>query len=245
MRFNWAVKAMLASGLAIAAIPASAAAATFTNPAPITINDYPISSCSSGPDAAHATPYPAGITVSHEKGFTTKVTATLNGFSHDYPGDVRMLLAGPLGQTTELYNEAGGSTGVTNLSITFDDSAASTVPNPLVSGTFRPSLTPVVPMESCGTNPATPLPAPAPQGLPGTALAAFNGTNPNGTWNLYIVDDAGQDAGSISGGWSLNVSAVPPPQCKPLRKKIKKLKKHHASNKKIAKKKKRLKLLGC
>jgi hypothetical protein len=236
--------AFLAVGMAIAAIPATAAATTFTNSTPIIINDYPPMACSLGPDAAQATPYPSAIQVSHSKGFTTKVTATLNGFSHDFPGDVRMLLSGPLGQTTELYNEAGGSTAVTNLSITFDDSASGTVPDPLVSGTFKPSLTPA-PTESCGTSASTPLPAPAPQGAYGTALAAFNGTNPNGAWNLYIVDDAGGDSGSVSGGWSLNVDAVPPPACKGLRKKVKKLKKNHAPQKKIAKKKKRLRNLGC
>jgi subtilisin-like proprotein convertase family protein len=229
---------------AIALLPASAGATAFSNPNPIVINDYPISSCSTGPDAAHATPYPSSIAVSNSKGFTTKVTATLNGFTHDYPGDVRMLLSGPLGQTTELYNEAGGSTTATNLTITFDDAAATTLPNPLVSGTFRPSQT-ATPSNSCETPATTPLPAPAPQGLYGTALAAFNGTNPNGTWNLYVIDDAGGDSGFITSGWSLNVDAVPPAQCKPLRKNLKRLKKHHAPHKKIAKKKRRLRQLGC
>jgi subtilisin-like proprotein convertase family protein len=243
MIFNRTVKALLAAGMALAAIPASAAAATYTNPAPIVINDYPISACSPGPDAAHATPYPSSLQVSNSKGFTTKVTATLNGFSHEFPGDVRMLLSGPLGQTTELYNEAGGSTTVSGLSITFDDSAPLGPPSPLTSGTFKPSQTPGT--SSCDTPGTTPFPAPAPQGPYGSALAAFNGTNPNGTWNLWVVDDAGGDSGSISGGWSLDVTAVPPAQCKPLRKKIKKLKKHHAPKKKIAKKKKRLRQLGC
>jgi subtilisin-like proprotein convertase family protein len=236
--------AFLAVGMTIAVIPASASATTFSNTAPIVINDYPISACSPGPDAAQATPYPSAIQVSHSKGFTTKVTATLNGFTHDYPGDVRMVLSGPLGQTTELYNEAGGDTGVSNLNITFDDSASATLSAPLVSGTFKPSQTPT-PTNSCGTSPSTPLPPPAPQGLYGAALAAFNGTNPNGTWNLYIVDDAGGDNGSVGGGWSLNVDAVPPPACKGLRKKLKKLKKNHAPKKTIAKKKKRLRTLGC
>jgi hypothetical protein len=32
----------------------------------------------------------------------------------------------------------------------------------------------------------------------------FNGTNPNGDWNLFIVDDASLDSGSLSEGWCLN-----------------------------------------
>ena len=36
----------------------------------------------------------------------------------------------------------------------------------------------------------------------------FNGTNPNGTWNLYIRDDAAIDTGSISGGASLIITTT-------------------------------------
>jgi hypothetical protein len=32
----------------------------------------------------------------------------------------------------------------------------------------------------------------------------FDGTNPNGSWNLFVVDDAGGDTGNITGGWCLN-----------------------------------------
>ena len=33
----------------------------------------------------------------------------------------------------------------------------------------------------------------------------FNGTNPNGTWSLYAVDDLGGDIGGIAGGWGLTI----------------------------------------
>ena len=47
----------------------------------------------------------------------------------------------------------------------------------------------------------SPAPAPAPSGATyNTPLSVFNGANPNGTWNLYIRDDAAIDTGSISGG---------------------------------------------
>jgi Ca2+-binding RTX toxin-like protein len=36
-------------------------------------------------------------------------------------------------------------------------------------------------------------------------LSAFNGTNPNGAWQLFVQDDVGWDSGSIAGGWSLTI----------------------------------------
>jgi hypothetical protein len=61
-------------------------AAVFSNPAAITIND-----------AAAATPYPSNITVSGLVGNITKLTVTINGFSHTFPDDVDMMLVAPNG----------------------------------------------------------------------------------------------------------------------------------------------------
>jgi hypothetical protein len=37
-------------------------------------------------------------------------------------------------------------------------------------------------------------------------MSVFNGTAPNGTWSLYVVDDTGPDGGAFSGGWTLTLS---------------------------------------
>lgn len=41
-------------------------------------------------------------------------------------------------------------------------------------------------------------------------LTALNGSNPNGTWTLYIGDSASGDLGTLN-GWTLSISAVPEP----------------------------------
>lgn len=168
-------------------------ATVFGNFTPITINDN-----------AAATPYPSVITVSGLNGSVTRVRVTLTGFSHEYPEDVDVLLVGPQGQKVMLMSDAGdnGVTGsaVSDLTLVFDDSAA----NPpaefakLESGTYKPSD-----YEGFGDDI---FPANAPAGPYSPTLAAFNSSNPNGVWNLYIRDDFQDAAGSVSGGWMLDIT---------------------------------------
>jgi Ca2+-binding RTX toxin-like protein/subtilisin-like proprotein convertase family protein len=153
------------------------------------------------PNAGAATPYPAPITVSGVTGNITNLTVTLNNVSHTFPDDIDILLVGPGGQTVLLMSDAGGSSDLNNVTLTFDDSAAASLPDgsQITAGTYKPS--------NFGSSSDT-FDAPAPAGAYGTALGAFNDTDPNGTWNLYIVDDAGGDVGNIADGWSLNVTTA-------------------------------------
>jgi subtilisin-like proprotein convertase family protein len=120
---------------------------------------------------------------------------SLTGISHTYPDDLDVLLVGPAGQKVLLMSDAGGGTDINNATLTFDDAAASTLPDAsaIVSGTYKPT--------DFGTGDI--FPSPAPGGPYGTTLSAFNGLNPNGTWSLYVLDDAASDSGGIAGGWSL------------------------------------------
>jgi hypothetical protein len=193
--------------LAVAlALPATASASRiFSNSALITIND---GDCGMS-NQAKATIYPSQITVSGQTAGVTDVDVVVHGLSHLYPKDIRMLVVAPTGQRVLLMHEVGGLTQVSNVTMTFDDAALGTVPEPIVSGSYKPSRTD----ESGGcVNFAADdaLPAPAPAGPYATTLAAFNGIDPNGTWSLYLVDDAAAGAGSIAGGWSLVISPDPP-----------------------------------
>lgn len=193
--------------LAVVTQLASAASVGFTNAALLTIND------SLNPPT-RATPYPSFITVTGATGMAVgKVTVTLRGFNHAYPSDVTMLLVGPQGQSSIVMSEIGGQDqfSVTNLTLTLDDDAAGALPflTSLVSGTFKPTngyrllgdLS--LPYD---------LPPPAPPGNSNAlaALSVFKNTDPTGTWNLFVVDDAAGSSGAVSNGWSLNLSVGVP-----------------------------------
>ena len=168
---------------------------TFSNPAAITILDTPRVG-----GIALSSPYPSTINVAGVVGTVSKVTATIKGLSHTFPGDVDMLLVGPGGQKMLLMSDVGGGTDAVNATLTFDDTAAGSIGAPVVSGTFRPT--------NIGTGDTFPAPAPAGPYPDPQMLSTFNGVNPNGTWSLYVVDDSGIDAGSIAQGWELSITTA-------------------------------------
>jgi subtilisin-like proprotein convertase family protein len=151
------------------------------------------------PSSGSATPYPSTVNVSGVSGTVAQIKVNLSGLSHTWPNDVDMFLQGPQGQKVMLMSDAGGSYGLNNVNLTFSDSASGTLPDEsqITSGTYRPTN-----WEGSGTDI---FPAPAPAGPYGTTLSAFNNTNPNGQWKLWIQDDLGGDSGSIAGGWSLTI----------------------------------------
>ena len=154
------------------------------------------------PASGQASVYPSEINVSNPPGLVTGVQVNLTNFSHTAPDDVDLVLAAPNGNKVVLMSDVGGTNAVTNLNLVFDDTAAGSLPDSaaLTSGTFKPTD-----FETGDT-----FPAPAPAGAPtGRMLSAFNGINPNGNWQLYLVDDNGANAGTVSGGWSISVQSSP------------------------------------
>ncbi|HEY6806058.1 MAG TPA: hypothetical protein VI306_20925 [Pyrinomonadaceae bacterium] len=182
------------------------AATSFTNSTAITITDCP-NPCPASGQAASL--YPSPITVSGIAGVVQRVSVTINGFSHAFPADTDFLLVSPSGRKSVIMSDFGaGSPGVSNINVTLDDYANTPIPStvtgntgvPFVTGSYRPA--------NSGTTDLFPAPAPA---APYTyTMSAFNGDSPNGTWNLYIIDDANLDGGSISGGWTITFDVRPP-----------------------------------
>jgi subtilisin-like proprotein convertase family protein len=178
----------------------TALAGTFSNSSPITILD------SASPPTV-ASSYPSQIVVSSEP-TPSDVNVTLTGFSHTFADDVDMLLVGPQGQSVILMSDAIGDVA-DKLTLTFDDQAANFLPDedPAVSGPYKPTNYGPSSPDACPNEPSTDTWPGAPVGPYGSTLSVFNGIDPNGTWNLYIVDDCAGDAGSISGGWSLTFTS--------------------------------------
>jgi subtilisin-like proprotein convertase family protein len=177
----------------------TASCAPFTNTTAITIPATGTGATTGAP----ANPYPSNIAVAGVGGTVTNVTVKLNSLSHTFPNDIDILLVGPGGQNAIIMSDVGGiGPGATGVTLTLDDAAATALPaaGPLVTGTFKPTNT--------GTGDLFPAPAPAPAG--GSALSIFNGTSPNGTWSLFVVDDQGGDVGSIAGGWELTITTAAP-----------------------------------
>jgi len=150
------------------------------------------------PDIGTATPYPSDIYVSGMTGVVTNVTVSLNELSHTYVHDVNVLLTAPGGQNALLMSHVGGTLGVTNVSLTFDDAASAGLPldSQVVTGTYKPTA------DAGGVTFPTPAPAPP----YGASLSALNGSAPNGVWSLYILDDSANDHGMVAGGWSVTIT---------------------------------------
>jgi subtilisin-like proprotein convertase family protein len=147
--------------------------------------------------------YPSPITVSGYVGQTiTNVSVALLGYSHPFPDDFDLLLVGPMGVSVIVMSDCGGSDDAVDLTLVLDDGADTQLRDdgPLVSGIFRPN--------NVGSGDTWPAPAPAPG--TDTLLAAFNGYDPNGVWNLYVVDDGGVNVGTFAGGWALLITTDTP-----------------------------------
>lgn len=166
---------------------------TATNPGAITI-----------PSQGAARPSPSTVVVAGDSRLKVdSLEVTLYNFSHTSPGDIDILLVGPSGAKTLLMSDAGGSTGVEGITLSFSSQAQVSLPDGLAlsSGTYLPTD-----WERDDTfNPA------APSGPYSADLSLFQGTNPNGVWSLFVQDDQAEASGAIFGGWSLSITPEPDP----------------------------------
>ncbi|OWY24067.1 hypothetical protein C7N43_05120, partial [Sphingobacteriales bacterium UPWRP_1] len=158
------------------------------------VNTPPAGGSIAIPSSGNATPYPGTIAVSGLSGGVSNVRVTITNFSHTFASDVDVVLFGPTGAHSIIFTDAIGTSGITGRTYTFQTGATALPLTGLpASGTYG-----VVNGGSFGGSGT-------PSAVTNTGLGVFNGTNPNGTWSLYVFDDATGDAGSI-GSWSLEIT---------------------------------------
>jgi len=153
------------------------------------------------PEGGVSAPYPSIINVSGTSGSLTKLTVTLTNLNHAYASDIDVLLVSPTGANSILMSDVGGSSDLTNVTLTFDATATSSLSDfdGISSGTYRPTN-----FDFDFDDPDF-FDFPAPDGPYNADLSVFNDTEPNGEWQLYILDDFVGDSGNVAGGWSISI----------------------------------------
>lgn len=154
---------------------------------------------------ARANPYPSPITVSGlKKGKILKVRVLLNEFTSEGFDDIDIMLSATQmpGTTAVIMSDVGGATtDPVTVNLVLDDEAANRLPpdGPLTSGTFKPT-------NDIGSDGADMFPAPAPTPSGNSALNVFNGGDPNGEWQLWVIDSPGNGPAKIT-SWGIEITA--------------------------------------
>jgi subtilisin-like proprotein convertase family protein len=152
-------------------------------------------------------------------GNISAVTVSLD-ITGGFNGDLYAYLAGPNGGFAMLLNRVGVGTGSSESSfgyrdagfnITFDDSATngnihdyqtvSGYAGLLNGGSWQPDGRNMDPQSSPSLFDTT---------SPSAFLSSFKGSNPNGTWTLFLADLSGGGQSSVV-SWGLGVTTVPEP----------------------------------
>ena len=143
-------------------------------------------------------PYPSQITISGLFGSISSVQVVLHGVTHRIAQRLDVLMVGPQGQKVLSMSDVGGKSSVNGAELTFSDQASTSLGNSsIASGTYRPSNQ--SPAKDTDT-----FPAPAPSGPYSSSLSVFNGTDPNGVWKLFVIEEGKPKGGSI-GGWTVRL----------------------------------------
>lgn len=153
------------------------------------------------------------VTTPQSTVFNLRVTLFDVEFSNSENLDV--LLVGPEGQKMLLMADAGGTNGLSGrTTLTFSDNAGQVLPDDSLigAGSYEPTT-----WEPGQTDFLAPAPI-GPYAEPGSEVggavtlgSVFSGTNPNGTWTLYVRNDQNAFqplglAGDI-GGWGIQLLA--------------------------------------
>jgi VCBS repeat-containing protein len=152
--------------------------------------------------SGNANPYPSTISVSGLTGqLITNLKVIFNNLSHTAPDNIDAMVIAPDGTRIYAMSDAGGVNAINGVTLTFDDAAAGPLTTgQITTGSYQPTN---IDQGDPDTIPGAPTTPPT----VATTLSAFRGLNPNGTWELRVVDDAALDTGTMAGGWSLDITS--------------------------------------
>jgi hypothetical protein len=155
--------------------------------------------------------YPMTRAISGAPTSIQDVVFRIDGLTHAFPGDLDLLLVGPAGQKMVIQSDAGGELDIANLDYAIRDNSGRNFP---IGGvalellSYRPTSGGIVAGDMFpAPAPAGPYAEPAPAGS-ATLSSVFGGSDANGVWSLYLVDDANDDGGTLS-RWCLSFRDAP------------------------------------
>jgi hypothetical protein len=223
---TWAAATATAIGLLAGSAPAGAATQSFSNTTPM-VDEF-------NDGGGALLPYPSVIDVGGMSGTVTSVQVTIRGSAYLVQKELYLLLAGPGGRRGMLMGNACGNQNTTGspLTITFTD-AAPTIPmaETCMNGSYSPQVhlaSPVFVHPFSGAQPV--------------GFSQFTGAPPNGSWQLYANDFIATGSGSITAGWTIELTTIDPTQpAGPKKCKKAKGKRAASSKKKRCKKRKKKK----
>lgn len=141
------------------------------------------------PDGGTATAYPIPIPVQGLTGSVDRVVVILQGLTHSRIDDLDVLLVSPSGDRVMLMSDIVGSASDGYVIIGQSSQPITTVNGMLMEGG---------PTDVAVGGPDI-FPAPAPAGPYPADLNVFADEDPNGIWQLFIVDDNPGNTGSLGG----------------------------------------------
>ncbi len=139
----------------------------------------------------------------------TGVSMTMIGLQHTWLLDFDIMLMAPGGQNLMVMSDVMGSLNSAYSDVTFSDAGLDILPSnsgfglDLESGTYRPFAPNTTETLATFGLPDGPVSHATGDGVVSFATA-FNGTNPNGQWTLYLEDNFFSDSGSMA-AWSLTI----------------------------------------
>jgi hypothetical protein len=160
-----------------------------------------------------ANEYPARIVVPPTPGTVVKVSVTVLALSSGRPEDIDMALVGPNGRAVMLMSDAcGDEAHHLNGSLwTFEDEAPTFLSKLGCPSGGTSAFKPTNYFEEEHPDQLEVRPGEGPPGPYGNELAVFDGIEPTGDWDLYVLDDDAQVVGFGLDGWTLNLDVEPPP----------------------------------